>query len=219
MNGRVSVRVGDRWGARSAFTMIELMVSISVIAVLMGIALPALRMARESGRRAVCLANLHTFGQAFQMYRDDHGGALPYAHGSVYNIIYSWTDPLDDLMPYLDGVSAPSVGPDGVVITGPPFRCPSDPGVADESGMSYGYGPGEFMGTRPAAESTKERSHIAKQITEEEYKASPFGARLWVLADADGWHAQSGGDRHSRRNVLHFDGSVGPGAERDLRVQ
>ena len=40
-----------------AFTLIELLVVIAIISALAALLLPALRMAREMGRRAVCLSN------------------------------------------------------------------------------------------------------------------------------------------------------------------
>lgn len=60
-----------------AFTLIELLLCVAVIAVLIGILLPAMAYARESARNAKCLANLHTIGQAFGEYRGNHRGDAP----------------------------------------------------------------------------------------------------------------------------------------------
>ncbi len=62
---------------QSAFTLIELLVVIAVIAVLMGILMPALSAARKQGRTAACLSRLKQWSVIWQMYYDDHGGKMP----------------------------------------------------------------------------------------------------------------------------------------------
>jgi prepilin-type N-terminal cleavage/methylation domain-containing protein len=63
-------------GKKSAFTLIELLVVIAVIAILLAIFLPALRLARERGQRAVCLSNLRQLTLAWVAYADQHDGKL-----------------------------------------------------------------------------------------------------------------------------------------------
>jgi prepilin-type N-terminal cleavage/methylation domain-containing protein len=60
-----------------AFTLVEVVVVIAIIAVIAAIAFPILASARESGRMAKCTSNLHQWGVAIDMYRQDWDGIDP----------------------------------------------------------------------------------------------------------------------------------------------
>ena len=60
-----------------AFTLVELLVVIGIIAVLVGLLLPALARARERARAVQCLSNLHQLGLAAYAYAATHQGSLP----------------------------------------------------------------------------------------------------------------------------------------------
>ena len=60
-----------------AFTLIELLVVIAIIALLMAILMPALNIAREQGKRAVCLSHLRQLTMGWMLYAEDNDGKIP----------------------------------------------------------------------------------------------------------------------------------------------
>jgi len=63
---------------RRGLTLIEVLIVISVIAVLVGILIPALSDSRRAGRKVACLSGLRQLGVAASAYALDHDGSLPY---------------------------------------------------------------------------------------------------------------------------------------------
>jgi prepilin-type N-terminal cleavage/methylation domain-containing protein len=61
-----------------AFSIIELLVVVAIIAILAALLIPSLANARESGRRAACLSNLHQIGLAVRVYAADNNSSIPF---------------------------------------------------------------------------------------------------------------------------------------------
>ncbi|MEA2708859.1 MAG: hypothetical protein QOF78_1460 [Phycisphaerales bacterium] len=68
---------------RAAFTLVELLVVIGIIAVLISVLLPTLRSAREAANRTQCLSNLRQIGTMLQMYANLSKGKVPLGFGAT----------------------------------------------------------------------------------------------------------------------------------------
>lgn len=67
-----------------AFTLVELLVVIGIIAVLIGVLLPALSKAQRTAREAACLSNQRQLVMALIMYTQDNKGVFPGGPGRIW---------------------------------------------------------------------------------------------------------------------------------------
>ncbi|HBG27284.1 MAG: hypothetical protein A2Y10_02380 [Planctomycetes bacterium GWF2_41_51] len=72
------------------FTLVELLVVISVIAVLLSILIPTLNKVRDSARSVVCSSNQKQLGLAINLYTEGHDGRLPTAVEYFKRPQYAW---------------------------------------------------------------------------------------------------------------------------------
>ena len=68
---------------RQAFTLVELLVVVGIIAVLVALLLPSLQRAREHAQKVKCSSNLRSITQATLMYAQQNKGYIPVRYRSV----------------------------------------------------------------------------------------------------------------------------------------
>ena len=117
---------------RAAFTLIELLVVIAIIALLAAMLLPVLSKAKEAGRSAVCISNLHQIGIALQIYVDGNNNRLPVMRDRAAGV--GTNQPVTNALPSVEVVLKSELGNTNVL------RCPSDRAeIFETTGSSYSW--------------------------------------------------------------------------------
>lgn len=78
--GKQKIRETRGWRACAptrAFTLVDVLVSMAVVAVLIGLLLPSLASVGETAKRVVCQSNLRQIGLTLAMYADHNGDRIP----------------------------------------------------------------------------------------------------------------------------------------------
>jgi prepilin-type N-terminal cleavage/methylation domain-containing protein len=183
----------------AAFSLIELLLVISIIALLLGLLFPAFASARRSAQQVSCLTNLRSLGQAFHMYLGESKGLIPWATDYADVRVDDFA-PFDTLGRFLE---APLPRWDSGAISSAPFLCPADRRQGSATGFSYLYHPHWLMQLALGQPANAQRTISML------YERSPFAP---ILLDPTTLHPPReplpGVVDNRGRNMLLYEGSA-----------
>lgn len=172
------------------FTVVELLVSISIIAVLMGLLVPAVMSSREAARRTQCRSNMKQIGIGIEMYLDQTVGWQKYPYAAIVPSFNPSSLPLPEVLGmYVEKNAAV-------------FSCPDDTFYFNTEKISFEYNRDRIAGLRKHEIASRQN----RPLTE-----VPI---LWDLAPVHGyWFSPSPwvapiNAPPKTRNMLFADGHV-----------
>lgn len=108
---------------RAAFTLVELIVVIAVVALLAAFAVPVFQRVMGSGRATACVSNLRQLSIALNTFLGENDNRMP--------TLRSGREKLTDEVPVIDN-TLDKYTPNKAI-----FACPADPHFAADTGTSY----------------------------------------------------------------------------------
>ncbi len=187
-----------------AFSLIEVLVVVSVIALLVSILLPSLGKAREQARAAVCLGNLHRLGHAAVFYTDRYNAYPPFRLKKVHNGT-GWVDYVNRYQRkaprwqwFFDYGVGPVINAQGVAagsdeMTNDLFLCPSLKGRYERNirNGAYGYNYQYLGNSREISGSDKYKNWPVRA------SSVRVPARTVLVADSRGGDLPHGGHSYA----------------------
>lgn len=204
--------------AASAFTLVEVLVVIAIIAMLAALLLPSLSAAKGKSTLAACRNNLKQLVTGVHMYATENDGYLPDNRPKPENT-NSWVEgdmtlPQDatNQLPIVQGGLFPYAS------AVPTYRCPADPSRVGGSVRLRSYSMNGWMGSRRMESATREPRY--RSFVRDTELALAGAATIWVQMDEhevtinDGWFEVTMDDsrpfasfpamRHQRGYCLNF---------------
>jgi prepilin-type N-terminal cleavage/methylation domain-containing protein len=202
---------------RKAFSLLELLVVIGLIATLAAMLFPVFSQVREKSRSSVCISNLRQIGASIAMYSQDYDNIYPYGADVIDKFTNAWgvnpvNDPILSSMPLLTDILKPYINEKKL------WKCPSDVGFKR---LDHGGVNGQFIdiSAQPTAFDQFNSSYVYR--TEIAFRKKMYPLHGWrenaevgpsdmlIISDmTSDWH--SGGNKSPVKwwNCLMADGRV-----------
>jgi len=209
----------NRSRSGGAFTLIEVLVVMGIIAIIAALLLPALSSANAKARQAGCLNHLRQLALAWQMYSGDNDGMLvenlPFRSNTNSWVVGEFKDSWQrtNMNALRQGRLFPYLNQTGI------YRCPADDAQLAGAPPVLSYTMNGWMGGRTMETQYQERGYRTF-VRESEIAAARTPAGLWVMLDEDyatlddGWFlvtmnnsrpfASAPAPRHQRSFGLNF---------------
>ena len=168
------------------FTLIELLIVISIIAVLAGMLLPALNRAREKAHAAACTNHLKQIGIAYVQYFNDYSDRFPGGKDSSIPSLAKWG--------YLNPPGSPGFYRQ--------MSCPADktPVISHNYSLLYWLRMDRYTGGYP------EVYRIVSRISKPSQRVVTAEAKRAYNSITDYNDLNNGRYRHTSNSMFHLDG-------------
>lgn len=169
-----------------AFTLVELLVVIGIIAVLIGILLPALNRARVAANKTQCLSNLRQMGVAFNIYLNRNKGHMPYYIWNSTQAPAGVPDPLEWVWRgYWFGVLSDMGVQPGTLIC-PVARDPIPFNINSGFGTSVNAWSGQWQTTQVGIYLSQGGINNTNDAKKLGYRIGSYGASKFIMAGQTG---------------------------------
>jgi len=215
---------------RSAFTLVELLVVISIVAIMVALILPAVSKARDAAQLVMCQSNLHQQSVAIQMYSDDNKGYAPCTTRTNYltdpDVIgdnsNAWSNAgagarwMKKLMPYLGGdpklvtvvecFEYQNPVPDKLLRV---LQCPATVNLPSGSNFGKCYGMNRYFSTDFTGSDTHGPGAPLAAVAPMNFQKTLFAnysPRLWLVLDS--YIFNNGGGTHWTNSITQGPGNL-----------